>query len=48
VEAADCLGLNRFQQYIYVILPQSFRIAIPPTLGFMVQIVGVGEQWNRE
>jgi polar amino acid transport system permease protein len=42
LEAADCLGLNRFQQYIYVIL------AIPPTLGFMVQIVGVGEQWNRE
>ena len=22
-EAADCLGLNRFQQYAYVILPQA-------------------------
>jgi polar amino acid transport system permease protein len=38
-EASDCLGLNRFQQYGYVILPQAFRMAIPPTVGFMVQIV---------
>jgi polar amino acid transport system permease protein len=38
-EASDCLGLNRFQQYAYVILPQATRIAIPPTVGFMVQII---------
>ena len=38
-EASDCLGLNRFQQYTYVVLPQAVRIAIPPTVGFMVQIV---------
>jgi polar amino acid transport system permease protein len=38
-EASDCLGLDRFQQYAYVVLPQAFRIAIPPTVGFMVQIV---------
>ncbi len=38
-EASDCLGLNRFQQYAWVILPQSLKIAIPPTVGFMVQIV---------
>ena len=38
-EASDCLGLNRVQQYAYVILPQSLKIAIPPTVGFMVQIV---------
>jgi len=38
-EASDCLGLGRFQQYAYVILPQAVRIAIPPTVGFMVQIV---------
>ena len=38
-EASDCLGLNRFQQYAYVVLPQALRIAIPPTVGFMVQIV---------
>ena len=38
-EASDCLGLNSFQQYVYVVLPQAMRIAIPPTVGFMVQIV---------
>lgn len=38
-EASDCLGLNSFQQYAYVILPQAVRIATPPTVGFMVQIV---------
>jgi polar amino acid transport system permease protein len=38
-EASDCLGLNVFQQYAYVILPQAVRIATPPTVGFMVQIV---------
>ena len=38
-EASDCLGLNRFHQYAYVILPQEAWIAIPPTVGFMVQIV---------
>jgi polar amino acid transport system permease protein len=38
-EGSDCLGLNRFQQYAWVILPQSFKLAIPPTVGFMVQIV---------
>ena len=38
-EASDCLGLDRFQQYAYVILPQAFKLAIPPTVGFMVQIV---------
>ena len=30
-EASDCLGLNRFQQYAYVVLPQAMRIAIPRT-----------------
>ena len=38
-EASDCLGLNRLQQYVYVILPQAVRIATPPTVGFMVQVV---------
>ena len=38
-EASDCLGLDRYQQYAYVILPQAVRISIPPTVGFMVQIV---------
>jgi polar amino acid transport system permease protein len=38
-EAADCLGLSPVQQFAYVILPQAVRIATPPTVGFMVQIV---------
>lgn len=38
-EAAECLGLNRLQRMVKVILPQALRIATPPTVGFMVQIV---------
>ncbi len=38
-EAAECLGLNRLEQMSRVILPQAARIAVPPTVGFMVQIV---------
>ena len=38
-EAAECLGLSRFSQYFYVVLPQACRIATPPTVGFMVQVV---------
>jgi polar amino acid transport system permease protein len=38
-EAAECLGLTRFAQYFHVVLPQAARIAIPPTVGFMVQVV---------
>ncbi len=39
LEAAECLGLNRIQRMFKVILPQALRIATPPTVGFMVQIV---------
>jgi polar amino acid transport system permease protein len=38
-EAAECLGFTRFEQLSKVILPQAVRIAVPPTVGFMVQIV---------
>ena len=38
-EAAECLGLSRIQRMFKVILPQALRIAVPPTVGFMVQIV---------
>ncbi len=38
-EASTCLGMTSYQQYRYVVLPQAVRIAIPPTVGFMVQIV---------
>ncbi|WIY52581.1 amino acid ABC transporter permease [Devosia sp. YIM 151766] len=38
-EAAECAGLSKWQRMRAVILPQAMRIAIPPTVGFMVQIV---------
>ncbi|WP_449257201.1 amino acid ABC transporter permease [Bosea sp. (in: a-proteobacteria)] len=38
-EAAECLALSRFQRMTSVILPQAVRIATPPTVGFLVQIV---------
>lgn len=38
-EAAECLALNRTQLMAYVILPQALRIATPPTVGFLVQII---------
>ncbi|CAA0100263.1 L-cystine transport system permease protein YecS [Starkeya nomas] len=38
-EAAEGLALSRSQRMVKVILPQAIRIATPPTVGFMVQII---------
>lgn len=38
-EAAECLALSRSQRMFKVILPQAVRIATPPTVGFLVQII---------
>lgn len=38
-EAAEALALTSWQRMRHVILPQAVRIAIPPTVGFLVQIV---------
>lgn len=38
-EAAACLALTWHQRLVHVILPQAVKIATPPTVGFMVQIV---------
>jgi polar amino acid transport system permease protein len=38
-EAARALALGRWLQLRLVILPQALRVAIPPTVGFMVQIL---------
>jgi len=38
-EAAECLALSTAQRMRLVVLPQALRIATPPTVGFMVQIV---------
>lgn len=38
-DASASLGMNFMQQMRDVILPQSLKIAIPPTVGFLVQLV---------
>lgn len=38
-EASASLGLGHLQQMRYVIVPQALRIAMPPTVGFLVQII---------
>jgi polar amino acid transport system permease protein len=38
-DAAAALGLHRRYQLQLVILPQALRIAVPPTVGFLVQLV---------
>lgn len=38
-EASACLGLSKMQQFTHVIGPQAFRIALPPTVNFLVQLV---------
>lgn len=38
-ESGESLALSLPQQYFYVILPQAVRISLPPTVGFLVQLV---------
>jgi polar amino acid transport system permease protein len=38
-EAAQSLALNFGEQLRYIILPQATRIAIAPTVGFLVQVI---------
>ncbi len=38
-EAAECLSFHPLQRMAYIIVPQALRIATPPTVGFLVQIV---------
>jgi polar amino acid transport system permease protein len=38
-EASSSLGMGYVQQMRYVILPQALKIAIPPTVGFSVQVI---------
>ena len=39
VEGAAALGLSPLQRFRLVVAPQAVRLAIPPTVGFMVQVV---------
>jgi polar amino acid transport system permease protein len=38
-EAGASLGLSFIEQLRHVIIPQSIRVAIPPTVGFLVQLI---------
>ena len=38
-EAASSLALNFGEQLRYIVFPQAIKIAIPPTVGFLVQVV---------
>lgn len=38
-EAGSALGMSFGQSLIQIIIPQALRIATPPTVGFMVQII---------
>ncbi len=38
-EAATALGLRYFNRMRYIILPQASRIAVAPTVGFLVQLI---------
>ncbi len=38
-EAAQSLAMNFREQLRHVVLPQAVKIAIPPTVGFLVQVI---------
>lgn len=38
-EASESLGLSRGEALLHVVLPQALKVAVAPTVGFLVQIV---------
>ncbi|TAL67881.1 MAG: amino acid ABC transporter permease [Burkholderiaceae bacterium] len=38
-EASECLALTRWQTLRLVVIPQAMRLSLPPTVGFLVQII---------
>ncbi len=38
-EAGACLGLSVLQQFVHIIGPQALRLSLPPTVGFLVQLI---------
>jgi polar amino acid transport system permease protein len=38
-EASQSLALSFYEQMRYIILPQALKIAVPPTVGFLVQVI---------
>lgn len=39
VEAATALNLNKVQTFIYVILPQAWRIMLPPVINYLLSLL---------
>ena len=38
-EASSALALSLREQLVHVIVPQALRVAVPPTVGFLVQVI---------
>ncbi|TAN25822.1 MAG: amino acid ABC transporter permease [Castellaniella sp.] len=38
-EAGACLGLRKVHQFFYIIMPQAFKISLPASVSFLVQLV---------
>lgn len=38
-EAAECLGLSRWQSLRLVVIPQAVKLSLPSTVGFLVQVI---------
>ncbi len=38
-ESGTSLGLSWLDQFRFVILPQAIKVSIPPTIGFLVQVI---------
>lgn len=38
-EAAECQSFSRWQTLRLIIIPQAVRLSLPPTIGFLVQII---------
>jgi polar amino acid transport system permease protein len=38
-EGSAAIGMSRYEQLRYIIVPQAVRVAIPPTVGFLVSMV---------
>ena len=38
-EAGACLGLRTWHQFVYIIMPQAFKISLPASVSFLVQLI---------
>ncbi|PJX21039.1 amino acid ABC transporter permease [Advenella sp. S44] len=38
-EAGACLGLSKWHQFAYIIAPQAFKLSIPSSVSFLVQLI---------